>query len=358
MPLSSCSPCSAPEPDRVVVIAHPAPAQLRGPDARAADGPHVLFFSKDGPVPDIYREQLPDGWRFSALEEDSTEQHKLGLLADADVIIHTDTPVTRRHVAAAPHLALVQRQGVGVDALDVPALRESGIAVAICPDGTAEAVAEHTVMLMLAAGRHLIRLHEDITSRGRWPKWEYRHRSLGLHDSTIGIVGFGRIGQAVAQRVLAFGSSVLVHRRRDGPVGPEWADRDVRTCPDLDELFTRSDVVTLHCPLLPENRGMVDSRRLAVMKPDSVFVNTARGGLVVEPDLVSALRAGRPAAAGLDVFTEEPPASDNPLFTLPNVVLTPHCGAGTRQTHVVKARSIFGNIARLWSGQELENRLL
>jgi phosphoglycerate dehydrogenase-like enzyme len=321
-------------------------------------GPQVLFFSQDGDVADVYRAHCPAGWRFSALQDRGDEQEKLRLLADADVVIQTDTLVTRTHLEAAPHLVLVQRQGVGVDAIDVAALRDHQVALAICPAGTAESVAEHTLMLMLAAGRHLVPLHQAVTTGGAWPKWDYRLRSLGFQGATVGIVGFGRIGQAVAHRVLAFGSTVLVNQRRPQPLGEEWDGSPVELCPDLDELFARSDVVTLHCPLLPENRGMVDQRRLALMQPHAVLVNTARGALVVEPDLVEALRAGRPGAAGLDVLVDEPPAPDNPLLALPNVVVTPHCGAGTRQSQTIKAQSVFANIRQMWEGEPLEDRLL
>ncbi|MQA13079.1 MAG: hypothetical protein GEV09_02620 [Pseudonocardiaceae bacterium] len=332
-------------------------APVRGPGAATGPGPRVVYFSQDGPVADVYRSHLPAGWRFAALRDRGDEREQLRLLADADVVVHTDTPISRRHVEAAPHLALVQRQGVGVDALDLPALRDHGVAVAICPDGTAAAVAEHTLMLMLAAGRHLLRLHEGVVG-GSWPKWDYRNRSLGLHGALVGIVGFGRIGRAVARRLLAFGSELLVHRRGGAPLPGEWAGPHVQVCSTLEELFGRSDVVTLHCPLLPETRGMVDGRLLGLMKADAVLVNTARGALVIEDDLVEALRCSRPAAAGLDVLATEPPPGGSPLLTLPNVVLTPHTGAGTKQTQIVKARAVLANIARMWAGESLENRVL
>jgi phosphoglycerate dehydrogenase-like enzyme len=327
--------------------------------AQAGRGPHVLFWGPEGPISALYRDRLPEGWRLSALRDRDDEEGKLRLLADAEVVVHTDNaPLTRAHLDAAPGLRLVHRQGVGLDAVDQGLLRERGVALAVCSAGTAPAMAEHTVLLMLAAGRHLVRLHDDVTRRGLWPKWEYRNISLGLHGSTVGIVGFGRIGQAVARAVLAFGSDVLVHGRQDAPLGEEWGGLPVRVAGGLDEVFAESDVVTLHCPLLPENRSMVDARRLALMRPHSVFVNTARGGLVVESDLVDALRAGRPAAAGLDVFETEPVAPDNPLFGLPNVVMTPHCGAGTRETAALKAQAVLDNIARFWSGDPLEDRIL
>jgi len=320
--------------------------------------PHLLFWGPEGPVAELWREALPVGWRLSALRDRDDEEGKLRLIADADVVVHVDnTPLTAAHLDAATRLRLVHRQGVGVDALDQDQLRERGLALIVCSTGTAPVVAEHAVMLMMAAGRHLVRLHDDVARQGRWPKWEYRNVSVGLYGSTVGLVGFGRIAQAVARAVLAVGSDVVTYRRQQVPLGEEWNGLPVRTADSLDEVFAGSDFVSLHCPLLPENRGMVDGRRLALMREHSVFVNTARGGLVVEADLVAALRAGRPAAAGLDVFAQEPVAPDNPLFALPNVVVTPHCAAGTRQLAALKARAVVDNVARFWAGEPLEDRI-
>ncbi|WRL64185.1 NAD(P)-dependent oxidoreductase [Blastococcus brunescens] len=166
------------------------------------------------------------GWRLSAPRDRDDEEGKLRLLADADVVVHTDsTPLSRAQLDAAPRLRLLHRQGVGLDAVDLELMRERDVAVALCSAGTASTMAEHTVLLILAASRHLVRQHDD-TRRGLWPKWEYRNISLGLDGSTVGIVGFGRIGQAVARAVLAFGSDVLVHRRTDTPLG-----RNGQACP-------------------------------------------------------------------------------------------------------------------------------
>jgi len=319
---------------------------------------HLLFWGPEGPNSALYRERLPEGWRLSTLRDRDDEEGKLRLIADADAVVHIEAaPITAAHLDAARRLQLVHRQGVGLDAVDQDLLRDRGIALAICTAGTAESVAEHTLLLMLAAGRHLLRLHEDVAQRGRWPKWEYRDISVGLAGATVGLVGFGRIAQVVARAVLALGSDVLVDRRQDAPLGAEWTDRPVRVAGSLDELFAKSDVVSLHCPLQPENRGMVDARRLGLMRDHSIFVNTARGGLVVESDLIEALRAGRPAAAGLDVFEQEPVMPDNRLFELPNVVVTPHCAAGTRSASAQKAQAVLDNLAGFWSGQPLENRI-
>lgn len=326
----------------------PEPSEAGAP----SDGPAVLFYSVAGPVSTVYRDAVPAGWRFAALTSNEDEHEKARLIAEADLIIHTDQPLTRPYLEVATRLQIVHRQGVGVDALDVALLREFGVRVAICPDGTPESVAEHSVMLMLAAGRRLVQLHRDVTERGLWPKWDYRSRSIGLAGSKVGLVGFGRIGQATAERVLAFGSDVLVWRRPDRPLPEAWQGRVAMTS-DLDELFSTCNIVSLHCPLVPETRGLVDGRLLAMMGPHSVIVNTARGAVVVEEDLVAALGAGRPGMAGLDCLTVEPALPGNPLFTMPNVIVTPHMAAGTISTQLVKARAVFANLARGWAGEPL-----
>lgn len=330
----------------------PEPSEAGAP----SDGPAVLFYSVAGPVSTVYRDAVPAGWRFAALTSNEDEHEKARLIAEADLIIHTDQPLTRPYLEVATRLQIVHRQGVGVDALDVALLREFGVRVAICPDGTPESVAEHSVMLMLAAGRRLVQLHRDVTERGLWPKWDYRSRSIGLAGSKVGLVGFGRIGQATAERVLAFGSDVLVWRRPDRPLPEAWQGRVAMTS-DLDELFSTCDIVSLHCPLVPETRGLVDGRLLAMMGPHSVIVNTARGAVVVEEDLVAALGAGRPGMAGLDCLTVEPALPGNPLFTMPNVIVTPHMAAGTISTQLVKARAVFANLARGWAGEPLHDEV-
>ncbi|MPZ60995.1 MAG: hypothetical protein GEU93_06815 [Propionibacteriales bacterium] len=325
----------------------------------ATANPTVLHFSADNDIADIYRAHLPPGWSLDALSAAPDEAEKLRKVRRADALFLTETPLTRDHLAVAERLRLIQRQGVGYDTVDLDAVRARGIPLAICPHGTPTAVAEHAILLMLAAGRHIVRLHEDITVHGRWPKWDYRSRTLGLDGATIGIVGFGRIGQEVARRLLAFGSDVLVYRAPGRPpLERSWPRDRVRTCPTLNDLFAAVDIVTLHCPLTPENRGFVNRTLLERMKPEAILVNTARGALVNEDDLVAALRERCLAGAGLDTLTVEPPPADHPLFSLPNVVLTPHMAAGTRQAHIIKAQAMFENVRRVWNGEEPLHRVV
>lgn len=326
-------------------------------DDALIDSPSLLYFTQDGDVADIFRSQLPAGWKFEALTSRTDETEKLAKARNANIIIHTDVPLTRDHLEAAGDLMLVHRQGVGLDGLDLDIIRTRGIPVAICTAGTAESVAEHTVMLMLAAGRRLTRIHREITERGEWPKWKYRTQCSGLNGAVVGIVGFGRIGQAVATRLQAFGSEVVVYRRDDQPLPGAWVDAGIRVTRSLEELFGEADILTLHCPLMPETRGLVGKRLLSAMKPGAILINTSRGAIVDEAALTAALAGGQLAAAGLDVLASEPPAPDNPLFALPNVVITAHTASGTRQTQMVKAAAIFDNVRRVLRGEEVVNRV-
>ena len=316
----------------------------------------ILLFTEAGPAADIYRQLLPSGWVLESLDSRGDEAEKLDRLSRADVVISADVPLSPSHLDAAGRLKLIQRQGVGFDAVDLDAAEERGIAVCLCPVGTPEAVAEHTILLMLAVGRFLVALDAEVTA-GRWPKWDYRGRSMGLAGTRIGIVGFGRIGQAVTERLLAFGARPLIAQRPERTLDATWTDRGVEAVADVDEAFRRSDIVSLHCPLTDETAGMVDRRRLELMPAHAFLINTGRGALVVEDDLVEHLRSERIAGAGLDVTVEEPPPPDHPLRALSNVLLTPHLAAGTRRTQETKAHAVFDNAVAVMNGTEPRFRI-
>ncbi len=323
---------------------------------RSEAPPTLLLFTPAGATAEVYRSLLPDGWVMESLDSRDDEAEKLDRLSRADVVLNADVPLTAAHLDSAPRLKLIQRQGVGVDAVDLDAAVERGIAVCLCPVGTPEAVSEHTILLMLAVGRFLTTLDAEVTAGG-WPKWEFRARSMGLTDTLVGIVGFGRIGQAVATRLLAFGARPLVAQRPRRRLEDGWVERGVQAADDLDEVFRRSDIVTLHCPLTAETASMVDRRRLELMPRHAILVNTARGALVVEDDLVAHLRAERIAGAGLDVMVEEPPAADHPLRLLPNALITPHMAAGTRTTQQAKAEVVLDNAVAVLAGREPRFRI-
>ncbi|HWE40367.1 MAG TPA: phosphoglycerate dehydrogenase [Isosphaeraceae bacterium] len=218
----------------------------------------------------------------------------------------------------APGLRVIARTGVGYDAIDVPAATARGVVVTIVPGTNHGSVAEHVFGLLLGVTRRIAYYDKTLRS-GSWERGLVRP----IRGTTLGLVGLGRIGRAVAERAVAFGMKVIafdpVHDAAfDARFGIERRE--------LDDLLALADVVSLHLPLTPETHRLFDRRIFAGMKPGALLINTARGGLVNEADLVDALTSGHLGGAGLDVFDPEPPAATNPLFALPNVVVSPHVG--------------------------------
>lgn len=307
------------------------------------------------PLPDelaaIVREELPRDCALDVVPSRDADAFVRRLPA-ADVLIVASTRVDARLLSAAPRLRLVHHQGVGYDNVDLAACRAAGVAVALTPEGTTVGVAEHTMLLILALAKHLCALDAAVR-RGEWPVWEYRPRSFELAGTTLGLVGFGRIGREVARRARAFDVRVVYY-------DPVRASREVEEALGasplvLDDLLRMADVVSLHLPLSPTTRGIIGRRELALLRPHTVLVNTARGALVDEAALVEALSARQIAGAGLDVLADEPPHADHPLLRLDNVVLSPHVAAGTRDAFRTKMGAIAANIGRLRAGEPLRN---
>ncbi|MCC7426764.1 MAG: hydroxyacid dehydrogenase [Alphaproteobacteria bacterium] len=242
------------------------------------------------------------------------------LMEEAEVLWHVLRPVTAAHIAAAPCLRLIQKVGVGVNTIDLEAAKRAGIAVCNMPGTNSQAVAEMTLLLMLAALRCLPLLHEATRAGQGWALPAALPDRFGeLAGRTVGLVGFGAIPRLLAPALLALGAKLAYTARAPKAEAPPAA----RFLP-LPDLLAQADILSLHVPLLPETARMIDAAALAAMKPGAILVNTARGGLVDQPALVAALRSGRLAAAGLDVFAEEPVPAGEALLQLPNVVLAPH----------------------------------
>ncbi|HEU4333824.1 MAG TPA: hydroxyacid dehydrogenase [Candidatus Eisenbacteria bacterium] len=254
-----------------------------------------------------------------------TEEQLLPLVADADAwVVRSATKVTRRLIEAAPRLRWVGRAGAGLDTIDVAAAKERGIEVMNVPGANSIAVAELVFGLLLSLFRRLPEADASLR-RGEWLKSKLMGREL--RGKTIGIVGMGKIGRAVAQRAAAFEMRCLGH----DPIVPADAIRAAGAEPvSLEELLAASDVVSLHVPVTAETKKMIDAARIASMKRGAVLVNAARGDLVDEGALMEALQSGHLAGAALDVFSAEPPGTI-PLLALPNVVASPHIGASTRE---------------------------
>jgi glyoxylate reductase len=255
--------------------------------------------------------------------------------ADVEALIVANEPVAPE---AFPTLRLVANFGVGYDRVGVEELRRHGVAVTNTPGVLDAATADLTWALILAARRRIVEGDRRVRA-GEWTgSWADGFLAEELTGSTLGIVGLGRIGSAVARRAEGFELRVRAVRSRDGGGA-------------LDELLAGSDIVTIHAPLTPATEGLIGARRLALLRDGSVLVNTARGELVDEDALVAELAAGRIRAA-LDVFAHEPHVPE-PLLTLPNVVLTPHLGSATRQTREAMTRLVVDNVLALARGAQL-----
>lgn len=280
-----------------------------------------------------------------AVAEDLSPAALAGPLARAEAVIVRVHPVDAAFVAAAPALRIVARHGVGYDLVDVPALTARGIPLTITADANAASVAEHALALMLACARHLP-AHDAAVRRGDWAG--ARRPTAELAGRRALLVGFGRIGARVAPLCAAFGMRVAVHDPRAAPAAIRAAGAE--PAPDLAAALGVADVVSLHCPATDATRGLVDAAFLAALPPGAILVNTARGALVDEAALADALRSGRLAAAGLDVFAEEPIPADHPLLVLPTLVATPHVAAGTAEAMRRMALSAADSVLARFAG--------
>lgn len=260
----------------------------------------------------------------------------------ADALLCTVVdPVDDRLLAACPGLRVVANYGVGYDNIDVAAARRRGIPVSNTPDVLTDATADLAFALLLAAGRRLPQTARAVVE-GRWGPWE-PEGFLG-HDvsgATLGIVGAGRIGAAVARRAAAFGMRVLTTTSRGGT--------------PLPELLAAADYVSLHVPLTPATRHLIDADALARMKPTAILINTARGPIVDTDALVAALHAGEIAGAALDVTDPEPLPPDHPLLAAPNVLVVPHIGSATPRTRARMADVAVDNVLAALAGHPLPN---
>jgi glyoxylate reductase len=259
---------------------------------------------------------------------------------------------------AAPRCRVVANMAVGYDNADVPELTRRGVLLTNTPGVLTETTADLAWALLMAAGRRIVEGHKLIAAGG-WTSWSPMFMvGQDIYGATIGIVGAGRIGTAIARRAAGFGMRVLYHNRKPAPdlereIGA--LGTRIEYAATLDDLLPAADYVVVTVPLTAETRGMFGSREFALMKPTAVFVNIARGPIVQELELVEALRAGRPWAAGLDVFEREPIGADHPLLELPNVVVAPHVGSATVATRTAMATTAAKNLVAALTGQPVPN---
>lgn len=289
---------------------------------------------------------LPPDWTLDTAASRSADD-QIAALEGASFAITGDVPVTAA-MMAVPGLRAVHKWGVGYDNIDLGAAQALGVRVLRTTGSNAVAVAETTLALILAVNRNIQRGHAGIAG-GAWRKSELSPTSWKLSGKTVGIVGMGHIGQALARLLAGFGCTILYSKRT--PLTAE-EERDLSlTFAPLEELLATADVVSLNCELNASTRDLIDAERLAVMKPDAILVNAARGGVLVEEALADAIRANRLRGAGVDVFAVEPITPDNPLIGLDRVILTPHIGAVSADSFAPTMERMIGNLRALDEGR-------
>jgi D-3-phosphoglycerate dehydrogenase len=249
----------------------------------------------------------------------------LAAIPDAHaLIVRSDTTVDVEMLAQAKNLKVVVRAGVGVDNIDLNECTARGIVVMNTPDANTVSAAEHTVALILALARHIPQADRSLRD-GHWERKKFT--GIQLNGKTLGIIGFGRVGRAVAERVRCLGVNEIAY----DPFVPEDIARHLglSLVPRIDELFERADIISLHAVITDETREIINAQAIAQMKDGVLIINAARGALINNADLAAALKSGKVAGAALDVYDVEPPSPGNPLLGLDNVVYTPHLGAST-----------------------------
>jgi glyoxylate reductase len=301
-------------------------------DIVAAECDYAIWDSEDQPTP-----------RDVLLHEAANADGVLSMLSDR---------IDAEFLSAAPRCRIVANMAVGYDNADVPAMTKHGVLLTNTPGVLTETTADLAWALVMAAGRRIVE-GQKLIEAGGWKSWSPMFMvGQDIFGAALGIVGAGRIGSAVARRATAFNMRVLYHNRRPAPELEAQTGAQYRA---LDDLLRESDFVVVLVPLTPETRGMFGAREFALMKPTAVFVNVARGPIVKELDLVAALRQGRPGAAGLDVFQNEPIGADHPLLALPNVTAVPHIGSATVATRTRMATTAAANLVAALTGQPVPN---
>jgi glycerate dehydrogenase len=269
----------------------------------------------------------------SEIYERTPPEQILHRAADADILLTNKTELTREHIAGLTSLKYIGILATGTNIVDLAAAREKGILVSNVPAYGTGSVAQTTMALLLELTQH-VGLHSHSVHQGRWtsnPDWCYWEGPLiELNGLTMGIVGLGRIGRAVARIAGSLGMNVIAAPGRTSSQSSETNSSGFVKQVDLEPLFRQSDVVTLHCPLTPETKHLINAERLSWMKPSAFLLNTSRGQLVDENALAAALNSDRLAGAGLDVLSMEPPPATNPLLTAKNCIITPHLAWATK----------------------------
>jgi phosphoglycerate dehydrogenase-like enzyme len=307
--------------------------------------PKILVVSPSAEVSEIAREMAPKGFETIVV---SDAEVTAALPGTEYMVCYPHVPMRDAFYKAVPKLKLVQLLSAGYDNVDLEAARRAKVPLSNNGGANAISVSEHALMLMLTVYRKVIWQHGSV-SGGRWRGNGPAPRMYELYDKTLGIIGFGTIGKKVARLARAFGMHVQYFDI--ARLSEDEADQHGVKFRLLRELLRSSDVVSLHVPLNDSTRHMIGAEELALMKPTSIIINTSRGPVIDEKALHAALTAGKIFGAGLDVFDQEPPPTDNPLFRLDNVVLTAHFAGPTWDNHVARFRNAFDNVQRVARGE-------
>ncbi len=310
---------------------------MSGPPASGSLAPVRVLFTGSGwlPIVDMIAARLPPG---TTLVRWDLATPLTDVIADVDILLPSNAQITREVIHAAPALRLVQQPAAGTEAIDRAALVERNIPLCNAPGTNHVSVAECALFLLLSLARHAPVAAQML-----------RHRVVGeplgveLCGRTLGVIGMGRSGTALAERATALGMQVRALTRDDR---------------DRDAFFAACDAISIHCPLTPETRGLVDARAFAAMRDGAMLVNVARGGVIDRAALVDALASGKLGGVGLDVHWSEPPDPDDPLYRDPRVVALPHVAGSTHEAFTRIADVVVENIARLQRGEPLVHRLV
>lgn len=308
-------------------------------------------------------EDIPADWELIYMDADKSDGEILAAAGDADFIFADAVrPVSGNLIRSMPGLKLIHSEGAGYNAIDLSTARERGVAVCNCPGMNATAVAEQTVLLMLAVLRKAVAGHCSVR-RARQIDFKLSFSQEGipeLGDMTVGFVGFGAIARQTARLLKAFGCTMYYYNRS---AVPEEIQRECGASPlGLEELYARCHIISLHVPVTPETTGMINADSIAGMRDGVIIINTARGDIVCQEDLAAALICGKVGGIGLDVFSPEPVTEDNPLLHIPEeamdrVIFSPHIGGITMKGFSTAHRHIWKNLKNVAAGLEPETRV-
>ena len=280
-------------------------------------------------------------------------QESIDRIQDADVVLTNKVPIKEELLEACPNIKYIGTLSTGNNIIDLDACRTRGIPVCNVPSYSTSAVAQFTMALLLEVCHH-VGEHNNIVHSGGWERsvdfcfWNYP--LIELSSKTIGIIGFGKIGQEVAKLAAAFGMKVLAYSRTEYEEGRKLAEYV-----DLDTLLASSDIVSLHCPLFPETRGIINNEKIAKMKDGAILLNTSRGPLIVEEDVANALNSDKLYYYATDVASREPIRSDNPLLTAKNCIITPHIAWAAKETRERLVGIVYENLKAYTEGKVQNN---